>query len=235
MKKTNYILFIVVLVLSAAMLQSCEEKIEHTLIVNTTAALFEGDQTEIKIQAGNGDYSVTSKDENIVQAKVDGSTITLTGKREGVSGITLKDAANKTAIIDVVVGVLPVVVTKSFTDSELHNALIDFGLSFEEEIDAATDRIVFTIKSLTTQKLFNVGFSPEMPITSSEIRSFIDHAESKNELSVVWNPIDTASLFSLGIINDGNYYLVRVEVSKSTDNENNTQTKIDYTYVQAKK
>lgn len=235
MKKTDYILFIVVFVLSAAMLQSCEEKIEHTLIVNTTAALFVGDQVEIKIEAGNGGYSVTSKDENIVQAKVDGSTITLTGKRDGVSSITLKDAANKTAAIEVVVGVLPVVLTKSFTDSKLHNALIDFGLSFEEAIDTATGRIVFTIKPLTTQKLFQLGYSPEMPITSSEIRLYVDKAENKNELTVVWNPIDTASLFSLGIINDGNYYLVKVEVSKSTDNENNTQTKIDYTYVQAKK
>jgi formylglycine-generating enzyme required for sulfatase activity len=79
---------------SATPLQLSESSIDIT----------EGDNATVQITSGSGSYSVTSSNENVATAAIDGSLVTITAVGEGTATITVTDTqSGETAIIRVTV------------------------------------------------------------------------------------------------------------------------------------
>jgi hypothetical protein len=108
MKKLLHInLKTIVLALSCVfVLTSCEDdedEIFDLKLEKTTIEVTEGDNATVKIESGNGGYTVSSSSAATATAAVSGEAITVTGVKAGQATITLKDKAGKSASLAVTV------------------------------------------------------------------------------------------------------------------------------------
>ncbi|MGV8092088.1 MAG: hypothetical protein AB2L24_09525 [Mangrovibacterium sp.] len=87
-------------------LASCkddEEIIPDLTLDKTSVEITVDEQGTVKIETGNGGYTVSSSSATIATAAISGTTITITGVAKGGATITVKDQSGKTATIAVTV------------------------------------------------------------------------------------------------------------------------------------
>lgn len=94
--------------LAALPLLSCSDEKSEPIVdlsLSQTAASVKvgGVTSEVEIISGNGDYKVTSSDDNICIPTVSGSTLSLRGVAEGDATVTVTDAGGKAASLSVTV------------------------------------------------------------------------------------------------------------------------------------
>ncbi len=82
-------------------LSSCND--DDISLSNYEVTLKVHETISIEIEKDNGGCSVESRDENIAQVSVDGSTVTIYGISTGTTSIVLTDRISKTASIQVTV------------------------------------------------------------------------------------------------------------------------------------
>ena len=80
-----------------------EEIAKELTLDKTTIEVVEDASVTVTVETGNGDYQATPVATDIASATVSGSTITVTGVKEGETTIAVKDGKGKTASIKVTV------------------------------------------------------------------------------------------------------------------------------------
>lgn len=96
--KKIYLLSLILFTLSFF---ACSDDDEVTdLSLPNTVYILSQETTTLQIK-GNGGYTASSSDENIVTASIDGDIITIKGKKVGEATITVKDKKDKTVKIEV--------------------------------------------------------------------------------------------------------------------------------------
>lgn len=109
MKKFNFIYGVFALLFIAI---GCGKDDETPETVNdlkteiTEVVITEKESKSIKITSGNGSYKVSSSDEKVATAVVEGNTVSVEAKKAGSAKVTLSDAKNKSVVINVTVDAL---------------------------------------------------------------------------------------------------------------------------------
>lgn len=105
-KLINIDLKTIIMVLGCVfVMAACSDDDEETLaeltLDKTTIEVVEDATVTVTVQTGNGGYEATPAATDITTATVSGSTITVTGVKEGKTNIAVKDGKGKTASIKV--------------------------------------------------------------------------------------------------------------------------------------
>jgi hypothetical protein len=102
MKKILNLLLIVCCVLAIASCKQDDPIVELTLD-KTAVELIAGEASSVKIETGNGNYTLTNSASDIVTAQVSGSAINITGNKAGTATVTIKDKDGKSVSISITV------------------------------------------------------------------------------------------------------------------------------------
>lgn len=107
MKKLLPIVLKTILLLSLCtfFLTSCEkdEIINELTLDKLSMEVGESEKVTVKIETGNGDYTVSSSSATVATAEVSAGTVTITGVDKGGATITVRDQSGKTAAVSVTV------------------------------------------------------------------------------------------------------------------------------------
>lgn len=105
-KNMKYIFNLLLIAGFALVLASCsddEEVAKDLTLDKTTVELKAGATATVAIANGNGDYTLTNSSAETATAELDGTTITITGKKAGETTLTVKDKAGKSTAVKITV------------------------------------------------------------------------------------------------------------------------------------